>query len=117
MDYHRDWYDKLGQVTLWSTAAKEQERRLVEDPWEETIRTFLKKHSSGEERVDVITGKELLERAIDKHTAQQQPADLRKLRGIMRRIGWKYGVHRRSGGWLPGGRVKGYRRPVVTAVT
>lgn len=70
---------------LWEDAAKEQEDRLAEHPWVDTIRFYLDSR-----QVKRILTQELMNDCLFLPSGNQHQATSKNLREIMGRLGWTY---------------------------
>ena len=71
--------------SLWSDAAKEQEQRLIEDPWSDFIQAYIDTH-----QLDRVLTRELLSAALQLPPHQLHQGSGKRVRGIMANLGWKY---------------------------
>jgi predicted P-loop ATPase len=118
---------------LWGDAGKEQEKRRIPDPWEDTLREIhqytLKKYLSSagqwvekqvqilyydnvghdEAGMELVTSADLLEHVLGVPIAQQTATHTMRLANVMKHLGWQ----RHSNGQVTvnGKRQKGYFRP------
>ena len=93
---------------LWKDAGIEQLARKMENPWVDSISDYLN-GDEDEEKIDIITSKQLLDGALGKAPAQQTRNDWGVLHEIMKSLGWVHGSHRDPK--KKGKVIKGYKRP------
>lgn len=71
--------------SLWAEAGVRQEERLVEDPWADTLRTYL-----AHLPVDRISSNDLLTNGLGLPAGRQAQNDSKRLREVMQRLGHDY---------------------------
>ncbi|BAN51111.1 VapE domain-containing protein [Metapseudomonas resinovorans] len=104
---------------LWGVAAIEQEDRVAEDPWADTLRDYLgykevwdsiNKEVQKFEPLDRVHSAMLLSDALGIRPSEQTQAHSQRLRVVMEKyLGWKHKSNLRAG--EDGRQGKGYQRP------
>lgn len=98
----------LKEEEVQRIAEDEQLKRLVGDPWVDTISTWIARETKTNELPNMLYTSDLLTEVLNIPAARQRPQDQARVKRVMVGLGWEYGSFR-------GDKIKrrGFKRPTL----